>query len=86
VINIKTHDISDRIKASTINDIIINQNPTFKTDNGFKIRLSGYLNEWNLKKKRYNDGIYYYGLRTKNPSNSNLPKNEIRHITTNNLI
>jgi arginine repressor len=29
---------------------------------GFKNRLSQYLKEIGLNKKRYNDGYYYYGI------------------------
>jgi len=59
----KTDLITDRLKASAIYDIIIETNPILANVNqGFKNRLSIYLNDWKLKKKRYNDGIYYYGL------------------------
>jgi len=64
---IKTESIADRIKASTIYDIIIKTSPRLAVEfnPGFKNRLATYLNNWNLKKKRYNDGIYYYGLKIK---------------------
>ena len=29
---------------------------------GFRTRLSKYLKDIGLKKKRYNDGFYYYGI------------------------
>ena len=33
---------------------------------GFKNRLSKYLKDLGLEKKRFNDGYYYYGIKVKN--------------------
>ena len=46
---------------------------------GFKNRLSNYLKELNLQKKRYSDGYYYYGIVKKAPIKVN--ENEFRDIT-----
>jgi len=58
-------DINKRMKASTLYDLVINSNvlnlPKDKLS-GFKNRLSEYLKEIGLQKKRYNDGFYYYGI------------------------
>jgi hypothetical protein len=58
-------DINNKMKASTLHDLIINH--TFVLDknklSGFKNRLSRYLKELGLEKKRYNDGFYYYGIK-----------------------
>lgn len=58
-------DINHKMKASTLYDIIINSK-VIKIDNdkisGFRTRLSKYLKEIGLQKKRYNDGFYYYGI------------------------
>ena len=58
-------DINHKIKASIIYNIVIDANKhLFNTSNiaGFRNRLSVYLKNMNLKKKRYNDGYYYYGV------------------------
>ena len=58
-------DINHKMKASTLYDIIINSN-VIKIDNdkisGFRTRLSKYLKDIGLQKKRYNDGFYYFGI------------------------
>ncbi len=36
--------------------------PEFKADTLFRNRLSKYLTDWGLTKKRHNDGYYYYGI------------------------
>jgi hypothetical protein len=62
-------DVSHRMKASTIYDIIVKSAIHKKldlTNAGFKNRLSKYLINMGLKKKRYNDGYYYYGIIAKN--------------------
>ena len=46
---------------------------------GFKNRLSNYLKELNLQKKRYSDGYYYYGIVKKTLVKDN--KKEFRQIT-----
>lgn len=59
------NDINNKMKASILHDLIINH--TFVLDknklSGFKNRLSRYLKELGLEKKRYNDGFYYYGIK-----------------------
>ena len=52
-------------KYSTLYDIIINSNIVkIGSDKiaGFRTRLSKYLKDLGLQKKRYNDGFYYYGI------------------------
>lgn len=59
------NDIDSRVKASTICDHILkNKMLVIQQDKiaGFKNRLSQYLKEIGLNKKRYNDGYYYYGI------------------------
>lgn len=34
----------------------------YEDSNTFKKRLAGYLIEFNLKKKRFSDAYYYYGI------------------------
>jgi hypothetical protein len=63
------NDINNRVKASILHDHIIkNKFLNIQPDKqgGFKNRLSQYLKEVGLEKKRYNDGFYYYGLVDKN--------------------
>ena len=50
---------------------------------GFKNRLSNYLKELNLQKKRYSDGYYYYGIVKKTLVKEN--KKEFRNITDINI-
>lgn len=60
-----TDDINNKMKASTLYDIIINSNAVKIDSNkiaGFRTRLSKYLKDLGLQKKRYNDGFYYYGI------------------------
>lgn len=62
-------DINHKMKASTLYDIIINSTVISIDNNkisGFRTRLSKYLKDLGLKKKRYNDGFYYYGIVEKN--------------------
>jgi hypothetical protein len=68
-----SNDADKRMKASTLLNIIIDfiqQNKEILgkeylnniTDKSFRIRLSTYLQDLGLQKKRYNDGYYYYGI------------------------
>ncbi len=71
------NDINNKMKASILHDVIINSK-IVKIDeskiSGFKNRLSKYLKDLGLEKKRYNDGYYYYGIRNKlSNSISNKP-------------
>lgn len=59
------NDINHKMKASTLHDIVINSSAVkIEPDKlaGFKTRLSKYLKDMGLQKKRYNDGFYYYGI------------------------
>lgn len=63
-------DVNNKMKASTLYDIIINSKAVkIETDKiaGFRTRLSKYLKDLGLQKKRYNDGFYYYGIVDKTP-------------------
>jgi hypothetical protein len=65
------NNINDKMKASTLHDNIINSNEVEIKINGFKLRLSRYLKDLGLLKKRYNDGYYYYGIHTKQQAYGN---------------
>lgn len=60
-----TNNIEDKMKASDLCNLLV-QSPAINIDksklNGFRNRLSNYLLSIGLKKKRYNDGYYYYGI------------------------
>lgn len=60
-----SEDINKKMKASSLFDIVT-KSDLCKIDKskfqGFKNRLSNYLKEIGLQKKRYNDGYYYYGI------------------------
>lgn len=61
-------DINKKMKASTLYDIVIRaESCKIYNDKiaGFRNRLSNYLKELGLQKKRYNDGYYYYGITEK---------------------
>jgi hypothetical protein len=60
----KTNSLTNRMKANDIyNHLESNYKNTIQCkSSGFKNRLAIYLKNWGLKKKRYNDGNYYYGL------------------------
>jgi hypothetical protein len=77
------NDASKKMKASVLYDIIINSK-YIKIDSnkfaGFRTRLSKYLKDLGLQKKRYNDGFYYYGIVEKTfqfDNNSNTDKSKI---------
>ena len=58
-------DINHKMKASVIYDIIIKDESCIIDKlkiSDFKNRLSVYLKDIGLQKKRYNDGYYYYGI------------------------
>jgi hypothetical protein len=62
-------DINNRMKASYLHDAIIKSKCVSIESSkisGFQTRLSRYLKELGLLKKRYNDGYYYYGIQYKN--------------------
>ena len=62
-------DVNNKIKFTDLYNIILNT-LTLSIDktkvNGLKNRLSTYLKNLGLIKKRYSDGYYYYGIRLKN--------------------
>jgi hypothetical protein len=62
-----TDNINDKIKASELfekiyNELIYFQNIKIKNKITFRNRFSKYLINMKLKKKRFSDGFYYYGL------------------------
>lgn len=69
-------DIDKKMKASVLYDTIIDSN-LCKIDknkmSSFRNRLSNYLKDIGLKKKRYNDGYYYYGIVEKYDNVNNWP-------------
>ena len=81
-------DIHHKIKASTLYDIIINSK-VVKIDNdkitGFRTRLSKYLKDIGLQKKRYNDGFYYYGIVEKGNKNFIHTSDNNKHINIDEL-
>ena len=77
-----TNDIDNKIKAKVLYDILTKEKLCVidKTKMaGFKNRLSNYLKELNLQKKRYSDGYYYYGIVKKTLVKDN--KKESKNIT-----
>ena len=75
-------DIAHKMKASTLHDIIVNSGAV-KIDAdkmaGFKTRLSVYLKDLGLQKKRYNDGYYYYGIVEKENGYMSNPLSYPKH-------
>ena len=60
------NNIENRMKSSVLYDKIIYSKIVNKQDiASFKIRLAKYLQDMGLEKKRYSDGIYYYGIKSK---------------------
>ncbi len=57
-----TNIISDRIHSNKLIDII-NENLNNINKDELNKNLSDYLLELDINKKRYSDGIYYYGLK-----------------------
>ena len=79
-----TNDIDNKIKAKVLYDILTKEKLCVidKTKlAGFKNRLSNYLKELNLQKKRYSDGYYYYGIVKKTLIKVNENEKESRNIT-----
>jgi hypothetical protein len=76
-------NVNDKMKASHLHDLIINQSEcSLKEESlaGFKNRLSKYLKDLGLEKKRYNDGFYYYGIVKKEAEfyfNDNILSSEL---------
>lgn len=63
------NDINNRMKSSVLHDAII-EAKIVKEQNipSFKVRLAKYFQDMGLKKKRYSDGIYYYGIKIFEPT------------------
>jgi hypothetical protein len=61
----QNNNSNDKLKASEIYTLIENYFPLFKGNLTFRKRVSGYLIETGLSRKRISDGIYYYGLKKK---------------------
>ena len=70
-------DINNKIKFTDLYNIIL-MTTTLSIDkkNGLKNRLSTYLKNLGLIKKRYSDGYYYYGIRRKNMEECQLVMGE----------
>ena len=63
------NNIENKMKASALYDVILNSKSVLIDQSklgGFKNRLSKYLKDLGLEKKRFNDGYYYYGIKVKN--------------------
>jgi len=61
-------NVEHKLKASALCDVIIQNEIVNISDNqltSFKNRLARYLKTLGLRKKRYNDGFYYYGIQKK---------------------
>ena len=77
------NNIINKMKAATLHDMIVNSKClSFDQSkiNGFKTRLSKYLKDLGLQKKRYNDGFYYYGIYSKFEVNNKLTLNDFKNI------
>lgn len=74
-------DIQHKIKASVLISAISEYLSCFKIDGNFNVRLSNYLKELGIQKKRYNDGYYYYGLEPKH-SNESISSNPRQYVET----
>lgn len=69
------NNIENKMKASALYDIILNSKSVLIDQSklgGFKNRLSKYLKDLGLEKKRFNDGYYYYGIKVKNNGYTNV--------------
>lgn len=73
-------DLNHKMKASFLHDEIINSNYYKIRVDGFKIRLSKYLKDLGLQKKRYNDGHYYYGIYKKPILHKNISIKDVDEL------
>lgn len=81
-------DIDDnkenRMKASQLIDFVMNNDRVgsayLKDDNNYRIRISKDLIKMGLKKHRYSDGYYYYGIRQKNVLYDKMNKDDLWKI------
>lgn len=63
---IVSNNIDKRMKANDLYKEVINYMGISYEDSAlFKKRLAGYLLDFNLQKKRYSDGYFYYGIEKK---------------------
>lgn len=72
-----------RKKSQEITDELEKEMRIDKADiHSFRIRLSAYLQELGLKKKRFTNGYYYYGMKKKYPTymNQDISKLSIQEI------
>ena len=75
--------IDDRIKASELYTDIANMYLSFTrhaSNSAFKKRIAGYLVEHALKKKRFSDAYYYYGIRRKIKEKIQTLQNKMKHL------
>ena len=70
-------NVDERMKANDLYKELINvMYIPYNEVSLFKKRVSGYLLEFGLQKKRYSDAYYYYGMVSKAPSSINLAELE----------
>lgn len=79
------NDINKKMKACELHDIIVNSGAVkmcAKKIVGFQLRLSRYLKDMGLEKKRYNDGFYYYGITDKfsNKQTTTTPTTYVNYV------
>jgi hypothetical protein len=80
-------NIEYRIKAATLSELIegvLNIEPSSKLS--FRNRLSKYLVNLGLHKKRFGDGFYYYGLKKISSRSSQLNNSKITNLTIEDLM
>lgn len=62
-------DPDQRMRASALFDMVVGQGGVCRVAESqkpaFRVRLSRYLKDLGLDKKRFSDGFYYYGMRAK---------------------
>jgi hypothetical protein len=69
------NDIGKRIKFSILNDYVIKYFKLSREHTGIiKRKLPFILRELGLKKKRYSDGMYWYGIESKKPKSIDISK------------
>jgi len=80
-----TENTEDRLKSSDLCVMVENYMMSFKNefskgDSSLKNKLSKYLLELGLKKKRYSDGFYYYGLKKNKQTYDNEKLSDINAL------
>jgi hypothetical protein len=74
------------MKANQLIDSVINLNRNgpliypSETGNSYRIRISKYLIKVGLKKHRYSDGYYYYGIKRKIILNEKINQDDLLKI------